>query len=837
MEPLRRIAYDVHWAWNHDAIELFRRLDHDLWAETHHNPVMMLGRISQERFEQVAADPAFVNHLEGVAHAFDAYRAVDASWFSRTHGSAEGRLVAYFSAEFGVTECLSIFAGGLGILAGDHLKSASDLGIPMVGVGLLYQEGYFRQHLNEVGWQQEHYVENDFANLPIEEVLDSAGAPLLIEVPLGEAIAFAKVWRVDVGRVPLFLLDTNVTENESEIGEITDHLYGGDDHTRIRQEIVLGIGGFRALEALGYSPTVYHMNEGHSAFLVFEWIRRLMERHGLSYPEARAAAAGLVFTTHTPVAAGHDYFDPALVERYLGSYAAAFGVPMRELLALGRRNGDDAAERFCATVLALRTANHSNGVSRLHGEVTREMWRPLWPGVPAEEVPISAVTNAVHFESWVSRDMKELFERYLGPQWREEPADSSVWARALEIAPEELWRTHERRRERLVAFARRALRCQLTQRGAPKSELAMADVALDHPEALTIGFARRFATYKRAGLILRDPDRLARLLNDPERPMQILFAGKAHPHDDAGKGLIRDIITLAHRTDLRRRIVFIEDYDMEVARYLVQGVDVWLNTPVRPQEASGTSGMKAAANGVLNVSMLDGWWDEAFDPAVGWAIGRRETHADPAYRDQLESDALYDMLERDIAPAFYERGLDGLPRRWLEMMQRSLATLNRFFNTHRMVREYTERYYLEAAERMAHMAAGDWKAARELAAWKERVVRSWREVRVAAVSVRNGVDRLRVDQPFDVAATVRLGELTPQDVAVELYLGGVDPAGDIREGRSLAMQPESQDGAECVFAAHEVSYRTSGTRGLTVRVRPSHPDLVPRFVPELITWA
>ncbi len=707
--------------------------------------------------------------------------------------------------------------------------------MPLVGVGLLYQEGYFRQVLNETGWQQEEYVENDFANLPLTEAMVD-GVPLAVDVPMERGIVTAKVWKVQVGRVPLYLLDTNVAANRPEDRDITDQLYGGDDRNRLRQEIVLGIGGFRALQALGLRPSVLHMNEGHSAFLVLEWIRCIMEREGLSFAEAREAAAGLVFTTHTPVPAGHDYFGAHLIERYLGPFAAEMGVAMADLLALGRTQPENSAEQFCATVLALRTAAYTNGVSELHGQVSREMWQRVWPGLPTREVPITSITNGVHFESWVSHDMKELYERYLGPKWREEPADHSVWERAMQIAFEELWRTHERRRERLVAHARRALREQLAARGAPQSEIALADVVLD-PEALTIGFARRFATYKRAGLVLRNPERLVRILSNKDRPVQIIFAGKAHPRDDAGKELIRQIIALTRDADMRRHIVFIQDYDMSVARYLVQGADVWLNTPVRPEEASGTSGMKAAANGVLNLSTLDGWWDEAYEPAVGWAIGRGETYVDADYRDEFESEMLYDLLERDIVPAFYDRGVDGLPRRWLGMVQASLAKLSSAFNTHRMVREYTEYFYLPAAERSEHMAADGWKAARQLAAWKQHVVEAWADVHLLDAAVARGVETLHVGETFDVEVRVRLGRLNPEDVAVELYLGKVDATGEIREGRSVPMKAISDANGEYVFVAPDVSYWHSGKQGITIRVLPAHPDLVPRVMPRLITWA
>ncbi|MBI3978235.1 MAG: alpha-glucan family phosphorylase, partial [Chloroflexi bacterium] len=529
LEPLRELAYNFRWAWNHATIELFRRLDRDLWESTGHNPVRLLGAVDQAQLKAAAADEGFLAHLDGVYQSFRDYLTAESSWFRRTHGGDPPPTFAYFSAEFGLTECFSIFAGGLGVLAGDHLKSASDLGLPLVGVGLLYQQGYFRQYLNEAGRQQEAYEENDFHNLPVAPVRRPDGTPLTVEVAFPGRPLIAQVWRAQVGRIPLYLLDTNIPVNQPPDRDVTDQLYGGDLEMRVKQEILLGIGGYRALAALGLEPAVCHMNEGHSAFLALERIRRLRQGHGLSFAEAReAAGAGLVFTSHTPVPAGHDFFPPDLMDRYFADYARDLGLPWREFLALGRRNPADDREPFCMTTLALRLAAYSNGVSRLHGEVTRQMWAGIWPGVPMDEVPITHVTNGVHFRSWISREIDQLYTRYFGPRWHEEPSDAAVWQRIERVPAEELWRTHEHRRERLVAFARRRLRSQLQRRGAPPSEVEAADEALD-PEILTIGFARRFATYKRATLLLRDPERLARLVQNPSRPVQIIFAGKSHP--------------------------------------------------------------------------------------------------------------------------------------------------------------------------------------------------------------------------------------------------------------------------------------------------------------------
>lgn len=843
LEGLRALAHNLRWAWNHDAIELFRRLDSDLWEATEHNPVRMLGTIDQTKLEAAAAEEGFLAHLERVSRDLDAYLAGESTWFNRAYERTASPVVAYFSAEFGVTECLSIFAGGLGLLAGDHLKSASDLGLPLVGVGLLYQQGYLRQHLNEAGWQQEAYKDNDFYTLPLTLEHNPDNTPLTVTVAYPGRLVTAQIWRAQVGRVALYLLDTNLPVNRPEDRDITDQLYGGNLEMRLQQEMMLGIGGFRACQALGLHPLVYHMNEGHAAFLALEHVRHLIESRGATFDEARAAAtAGLIFTTHTPVPAGHDHFTPELMDRYLSDYARSLGLSRHDFLALGRQDPKDEGSTFSMTVLALRMAAYSNGVSQLHGEVSRQMMQGIWPGVPENEIPIGHVTNGVHFRTWISYELNQLYDRYLGPRWTEEPADRMVWQRVERIPTEELWRTHERRRERLTSFARRRLRAQLEQSNASPSEIEAADEVLN-PEALTIGFARRFATYKRATLLLRDPDRLLRILNDPQRPVQIIFAGKAHPRDNEGKELIKQIVSLARQESFRRHLIFLEDYDITVARYLVQGADVWLNTPRRPLEASGTSGMKAMANGALNLSVLDGWWDEAWsmsDPhstSIGWAIGGREAHSDPAYQDQIEAEALYELLEHDVVPTFYERGANGLPRRWIGRMKASIATLSPFFNTHRMVQEYTEQFYLPAAMSYRKLTADGIAGAKDLAAWQERVRQAWPQIRIEAIEA-GALAELQVGREIQVQARVRLGSLTPDDVRVELLVGRVNAAGDLVDVDAMPLKSiGSQPDGLYVYEASTVPCRVSGLRGYTLRVLPQHPDLTTPFQPGLIVWA
>jgi len=847
LERVRELAHNVWWSWNHEAIGLFRRLDRDLWETTGHNPVLMLGSIRQERLEQMAEDDGFLAHTDRVCRLFDRYLASESTWYSKAFGEtaqtvasggAEHR-IAYFSAEFGLTESLGIYAGGLGILAGDHLKSASDLGLPLVAVGLLYQQGYFRQYLNPDGWQQELYPDNDFYNLPLTLERQLSGAPLLVEIQYPGRVVKAKVWRAQVGRVPLYLLDTNIEDNRPEDRDITDQLYGGDDEMRIRQEIVLGIGGIRALEALGLRPTVCHMNEGHSAFLALERIRLLMEEHNLTFAEAReAATAGHVFTTHTPVPAGIDWFRPDLVDRYFSHYYPSLGLSRDQFLGLGRTDPSDANGYFCMAILAMRLANRTNGVSQLHGRVSREMWREVWPQLPSSEIPIIGITNGIHPRSWISHDMADLYDRYLGPRWIERPAELSDGQRVMRIPDEELWRTHERRRERLVAFARKRLRTQLEQRGSRPSEIRLAEEVLD-PEALTIGFARRFATYKRATLLFRDIERLARIAGDRDRPVQIIFAGKAHPKDNPGKELIRQIIHHARRLEFRNRIVFIEDYDMTVARYLLQGVDVWLNTPRRPHEASGTSGMKATANGALNLSVLDGWWAEAYTPETGWAIGLGEEYADDQvdYQDEVEANALYDLLEKEIVPLFYDRSRDGLPRGWTAKMKAAMRDHAGLFNTNRMVRDYTELCYEPSAARSERLMGDDLDRAKALAAWKAKLRQQWPQLRIDRVWADNAQGQgLKVGDQLQVQAQVFLADLKPTDVSVELFHGPLDTQGLIGQGEALPTLIAQSKGKGTYIFAGAISCRTSGRQGYAVRIVPKHEDLDNPFEMNLILW-
>ncbi len=834
LAPLQRIAYNLWWCWEPDAINLFRRMDADLWQSTRHNPVEMLGILQQTTLETLQGDEGFMAHLKMVDEKLDDYLQ-EKTWFQR-HADAHSTMkIAYFSMEYGLHESIPIYSGGLGILAGDHLKSASDLGLPLVGVGLLYRQGYFRQYLNNEGWQQEYYPENDFYNQPLTLERDDSGLPRTIQLEFGPRRFLARIWRVQIGRVPLYLLDTNLEENSPEDRLITAKLYFGDQEMRMLQEILLGVGGIRALRTLGILPNVCHMNEGHAAFLALERIRLLMERRDVGFSEAREIVrAGNIFTTHTPVEAGIDHFPEVLLEKYFGRYYRSLGLSSEEFLGLGRQDPANHQESFCMAVLALKLAGHANGVSQLHGEVSRRMWRNIWPELPDEQLPLTSITNGVHTRTWMSYQMSSLLIRYLGNRWRDDPADQGSWRRVARIPDAELWRTQQSCREKLVDFARKRLKQQLVRVGATLKEISVAEEVLD-PEVLTIGFARRFATYKRGTLLLRDLDRLARILNDPDRPVQIIFAGKAHPQDHEGKELIRQIVQVSHQERFRHRIVFIEDYDMEVARHLVQGVDVWLNTPLRPMEASGTSGMKVAFNGGLNMSVLDGWWCEGYQRNNGWAIGKGEEYEDTEYQNQVEGRAIYDLLEKEVVPHFYERGSDGIPRAWVGTMKASLQSLCPIFSTERMVQEYTTSSYLPSYTQWSRLVADDLALALDLAHWKERIFKAWPQLRIEHAQAQVS-EAVAVGSIIPISARVALGDLEVDEVAVEGYFGVLDSTGVIQGGESVTLEHVSALGNAVHLFSGMIECRFCGRHGFMLRVMPRHKQLGNVYEPGYLLW-
>ncbi len=833
LAPLEELARNIAWDWMPEAESLFQRIDPLLWERTGRNPTKLLGEVAQTRLESLAADVGFLAHLHRVQEAISQYRA-EPRWFQHAHLGDSDVQIAYFSAEFGLTDSLPIYSGGLGVLAGDHLKSASDLGVPLIGVGLLYQEGYFRQYLNADGWQLETYPPNDFYRMPMEQVRHDDGRAVQVSVEFPGRLVYAQLWRVQVGRIPLVLLDTNVSENSEADRKITRALYSGGVELRIQQLMILGIGGFRALVAMGKEPTICHMNEGHAGFLGVERTRHLMEQRGISYELARDIAEdGNVFTTHTPVPAGFDVFGRDLVERYMSDYIRTVGISMDAFMKLGSRR-PDPSEPLNMAIIAIRHSALRNGVSRLHGKVSRKMVQAngAWTDWPQHEVPIDSVTNGIHTRTWIAPEIATLLSRYLGPRWLDEPGGGRTWRGIDEIPDEELWRAHVELRAQLVTYVRQRLRWQAERRGASQGQCEDTRHVLD-PDALTIGFARRFATYKRATLLFRDPERLKRIVHHHAGPVQFIFAGKAHPADVPAKELIKRISNLIKEEAFHGSIAFLEDYEIPVAKHLVRGVDVWLNTPQRPKEASGTSGMKVVPNGGLNLSILDGWWAEGYDPGVGWAIGNGEDHQED--RDEVEASALYDLLETQVVPLFYERDARKCPRTWVSMMKRSMGRLAAQFSSDRMVMEYTNRFYLTAAARYRSRTNGDMKLAGGLADWKRKVASAWPQVRVLEVSSPNG-DATRIGEAFEVQARLRLGALEPADVDVQLYHGILDARDEVHHASVHSMTwTRGTDGLHEYSAC--LPFRTSGRYGYTVRVIPKHEGvLVPNELP-WIRWA
>ncbi len=694
---LRELARNLWWTWQPNVISLFRELDPELWRQVDHNPVAFLEKLPVDQLERRAAELALDSRIDYASRRLSEYLSNSDSWGSIYASSLRSRPVAYFSAEFGLHESLPIYSGGLGVLAGDHLKSASDLGVPLIGMGLLYDQGYFRQSLDSNGWQQEAYLNANPAILPIEQVTDSSGTPMKVSIDTRCGVLHARLWRVCVGRTTLYLLDSNVPENSEWDRSLTARLYGGDARVRIRQELLLGVGGVRALHLLKIHPSVLHLNEGHSAFAGLELIRAEMEANAVPFGEAaRDIAAMTVFTTHTPVAAGHDRFPPALVEEHLGKLRESLHLSPEDFLGLGRVNIHDQNELFCMTVLALKLSRHANGVSALHGQVSRRMWQPLYPTRAEEEVPIGHITNGVHLSSWIAPQIHLLYDRHLGSDWMKEQRHPKTWEGVASIADAELWETQQVLKAGLIRFVRRRLVDQAQKRNESDSAIERASQALDL-NTLTIGFARRFATYKRAGLVLRDVERIAQLITSADRPIQFIFAGKAHPEDHLGKELIQNIVRMTKDPRFSHQLVFVEDYDMNVARQLVQGVDVWLNNPRRPQEASGTSGEKALLNGALNCSILDGWWAEAYDGSNGFAIGTGQSHSVPSVQDDRDHKALLDTLQSQVIPLYYARDASGLPRDWIARQKNALRSLAWRFNADRMVMDYVQNGYLPAA--------------------------------------------------------------------------------------------------------------------------------------------
>ena len=696
-EKCTALARNLWWSWHTEVINLFRDLDPIRWRQLDHNPIALLSEFTPERLEMRAAELVLYSRINQAYRRLKEYISVTPRW-GRTHGGVLGsKPVAYFSLEFGVHESVPVYSGGLGVLSGDHIKSASGLGVPLVAIGLFYDQGYFKQHLDINGWQHEEYIDTKVENLPMEPAMGTDGKPITIRIDTRTGRLLAKVWLMRVGRVNLYLLDCDVPSNSPEDRELTARLYGGDNRTRVRQEMVAGVGGVRALRALGISPGVYHLNEGHSAFATLEAIRERMKDDGMSFDSAlRDVAQHTVFTTHTPVPAGHDRFDKNLIEEHLGPLRDELGISLDQLMGLGRVEPQNDHESFCMTVLGLKLSRRANAVSNLHGHISRRMWAHLWPWRVEEEIPIGHITNGVHIQSWLAGGMQQLYDRYFPATWMERMGEPEVWQMINDVDPGELWETHYALKNLLLAFVRRRVSRQCRRRGESDESVEAARNILD-PNILTFGFARRFATYKRAAMIMTDMDWLANIVNDPDRPIQIIFSGKAHPADEPGKQLIQRIANLRHDPRFAGRIAFVEDYDINVCRHLIQGVDVWLNNPRRPLEASGTSGQKAVLNGALNLSILDGWWAEAYDGSNGFAIGKGTQHADDQITDTRDYADMQRVLTKEVIPLYYDRDVDGLPRAWIKRMMNSISSLAWRFSADRMVADYVRFTYLHAA--------------------------------------------------------------------------------------------------------------------------------------------
>ena len=807
---LPELGLNLLWSWNHSMRAVFRRLDPVAWKASNHNPVVMLGRVEQATLERAATDARFLALYRRACEILDSYLAAHAP---------SDMLVAYFSMEYGLLDCLPIYSGGLGVLSGDHLKGASDALLPLVGVGLLYQNGYLQQRLDPDGWQQEHAPVNDFYSLPITPVTSPAGGELLVSVDLIGVEVFLKVWRIDVGRVKLYLLDSNIPQNAApEHREITNQLYGGDDHKRIQQEIVLGIGGLRALKALGLSPTVYHMNEGHSAFLAIERIRVLMADHGLSFEEAEhAARANNVFTTHTSVPAGLDVFDLGMVQEHFEPYCRKAGIPLDSFLALGRAPGAGPNEPFSMAVCAMQASAFRNAVSRLHRQVSQSMWESLWPGLPVWEVPIAAITNGVHLTTWINGDLANLYDQHLQPDWREGNNEPETWRQTGDIPSSELWEAHRRRKRRMVSFVRERAVASALARNAPAPVVERAGEVLD-PAVLTIGFARRFATYKRATLVFHDLPRLKRILANPAMPVQLVISGKAHPKDIPGKGLIREIVQLSRDPELRGRVVFVEDYGLEVAGEMVQGVDLWLNTPRRGEEACGTSGMKAGINGVLNLSILDGWFDEAAEGSGGWAIGNRDPYSPD--RDDAHAAAIYSLLENEIVPLYYSDRVEDVPAKWMQRVKQSLSYVSANYNCLRMVEDYRAQLYEPSHRAWEAMMRDGFAAAHQHSVWNGQVKRLWPQIRFLEASA--GTDAtVHAGTSLPLRARIDLAGLAPADVRVEALVGRIGAHGDLEEAQVLTLDRLEQQGTVFMFG-RTFAPLTTGRMGFSVRVTPNH---------------
>lgn len=838
LKKLKEIALNLWWSWNVDCLNLYKAIDPELWIKVKNNPVKFIQEVSQRKLVEASNNQEFMDKYYQTVNKFDEYMNSSSTWFSENFPDKKDNIVAYFSAEYGLDEILPVYSGGLGVLSGDHCKTASDLGIPFVAIGLLYRQGYFNQFINAEGWQETSYTEQSMYELPIRPAVGPDGNEVIISVELPGRAVFAKVWQVKVGRISIYMLDTNLDVNNPDDRQLTARLYGGDQEMRISQEILLGIGGIRALNALNINPTVYHMNEGHSSFLGLELIRNLVQEKGLSFRVAKEViSACTVFTTHTPVPAGNDVFPLNLIDKYFSNYWGSLGISRHEFLDLGLRIGPDAPQVFNMTVLALKLTGCKNGVSELHGAVSRNIYSELWSNIPEEEIPIGHVTNGIHTLTWLDSSYRQLFDKYMGNGWENRLHEQSMWDKVYDIPDEEIWNLHLEQKYNLIEAARKRVKEEKSRHGDSPENLRQIESYLN-PNALTICFARRFATYKRANLIFRDLNRLLKILNNPDRPVQIIFSGKAHPADRPAHEIIKQIYDYTNNPDLKGKVLLIENYNMNVARYLIHGGDVWLNNPRRPLEASGTSGQKTGVNGVINFSILDGWWVEGYNGKNGWSIGENKFYHNYDHQDNADSESLYSTLENIIVPLYFDRDERGIPVGWVKTMKESIVSVGKNFSTTRMLHDYINKYYAPQIERTRQILESNYEITKSLADWKAYIERDWSSVEIIPAKTVNFFDesKIHAGQVIDTSAAVYLGSINPDDVSVELYYGKVGENNMLENCIIKPMELSEDLGNGAYNYSGKVIIEDGGSYGYTFRIVPKNPNMINKHDTGMIKW-
>ena len=835
IEKLSEVANNLWWSWNTEFLRLFQKIDKDLWEDSNKNPVKFLKRVSQEKLEDASKNIFFLKEYDRVIDNFDAYINSKNTWFSKNYAKNKDDLIAYFSAEYGLDQTIPIYSGGLGILSGDHLKSASDLGIPLVAVGLLYKNGYFNQKINGFGEQETEYKNIDLFDLPINPVKDEKGEDLIIHVKFPKRRLYLKVWQINVGRVKLYLLDSDIEKNNEEDRDVTLRLYGGDQEMRIRQEIVLGMAGVNLLKTLGLNPTVYHMNEGHSSFLTLEIIKDIIQEKQVSFEVAKdIASSKTVFTTHTPVPAGNDIFPVALVEKYFKEFWPKLGLSREEFLKLGMKPREELEPGFNMGILALKIAGKKNGVSKLHGAVSRELFGDVWPDIAANESPIGYVTNGIHTCSWLSPRLKELYNKYLIPYWQDSMYDDKVWEKVRNIPNDKIWEAHQERKEKLLGLVKKSTQERLRRSNYGYDEINDI-VSKLNPNALTIGFARRFATYKRATLIFKDIERITQILNNQDKPVQLIFAGKAHPRDKEGQDLIKYIHDISLMPQFKGKIFLLENYNIAMSRYLISGVDVWLNNPRRPMEASGTSGQKASVNGVINFSVLDGWWAEGYNQYNGWTIGTNAEYTSYEAQDRADSESMYHTLENKIIPLYYEKDKNGISQKWVDMMKESIVTTGGKYSTARMLVDYTEQLYIPLCD-LTKKYYEDVDNVAAFNNWKHEIFTNWKDIKITQI---NNLDNITIDagNNIEVKCEVELPNISVDNVDVEVYYGKILDNGVVENVSIIPMFLEKVDEeTKKYYYTAKVELTTGGNYGYTFRVMPKHEMLLEPTNLNLIKW-